>query len=114
MIASSRAGRCPGSRFCRAYIHSIARRDRTDRQLAGAAPPAQPDVTEQIENLGALREQGALTEAEFAAKKTELLGRICSTNRDEPTRPSTAPPSAGDVAQRRAQSRVEPASCHHS
>jgi hypothetical protein len=46
------------------------------RQLAGAAPAAEPDVIEQIAKLAALRDKGALTEDEFAAKKTELLGRI--------------------------------------
>jgi hypothetical protein len=46
------------------------------RQRAGAAPAAEPDVTEQIAKLAALRDQGALTEDEFAAKKAELLGRI--------------------------------------
>jgi hypothetical protein len=45
-------------------------------KLAGMSPAAQPDVTEQITKLAALRDQGALTEAEFAAKKAELLGRI--------------------------------------
>ena len=41
-----------------------------------APHPAEPDVTEQIAKLAALRDQGALTEDEFAAKKAELLGRI--------------------------------------
>jgi hypothetical protein len=49
-------------------------------QLAMLAAPAlrgsQPDVTEQIAKLAVLRDQGALTEAEFAAKKAELLGRL--------------------------------------
>jgi Short C-terminal domain len=45
-------------------------------KLAGAAPAAQPDVIEQIAKLAALRDQGALNEAEFAAKKAELLCRI--------------------------------------
>lgn len=44
--------------------------------LAGAARAAPLDVTEQIAKLAALRDQGALTEDEFAAKKAELLGRI--------------------------------------
>jgi Short C-terminal domain len=44
--------------------------------LAGAVRAPQPDVTEQIAKLAALRDQGALTEDEFAAKKAELLGRI--------------------------------------
>jgi Short C-terminal domain len=46
------------------------------RQVTGATPAAQPDVTEQIAKLAVLRDQGALTEEEFAAKKAELLGRI--------------------------------------
>ena len=48
--------------------------------LAGFAAPAlggqQPDVMAQISKLAALRDQGAITEEEFAAKKTELLGRL--------------------------------------
>lgn len=48
--------------------------------LSGLAAPAaggpQPDVMEQIAKLAALRDQGALTEDEFSAKKTELLGRL--------------------------------------
>jgi uncharacterized membrane protein YdbT with pleckstrin-like domain len=42
---------------------------------ANPAPPAQT-VPEQIEHLARLRDQGALTEAEFQAKKSELLGRM--------------------------------------
>jgi hypothetical protein len=45
-------------------------------KLAGVSQAAQPDVTEQITKLAALRDQGAVTEAEFSAKKAELLGRI--------------------------------------
>jgi len=45
-------------------------------RLVGAASEPQPDLTEQIAKLAALRDQGALTEDEFAAKKAELLGRI--------------------------------------
>jgi hypothetical protein len=48
-----------------------SRRQRTD-----AAPAAQPDVTEQIAKLAVLRDQGALTEDEFVAKKAELLDPI--------------------------------------
>ena len=44
--------------------------------LAGAVRSPQPEVTEQIAKLAALRDQGVLTEDEFAAKKAELLGRI--------------------------------------
>jgi Short C-terminal domain len=39
------------------------------------APPADTDaVIEQLQKLGALREQGILTDAEFAAQKAKLLG----------------------------------------
>jgi hypothetical protein len=38
--------------------------------------PADPDVLEQLRKLGDLRKAGVLTDAEFAAKKAELLGRI--------------------------------------
>jgi hypothetical protein len=39
------------------------------------APP-DPDVLEQLRKLGELRDAGVLTDAEFATKKAELLGRI--------------------------------------
>ena len=42
---------------------------------AANAAPAHT-VPEQIEHLARLRDQGLLTEAEFQAKKTELLGRM--------------------------------------
>ena len=49
-------------------------------QIAKLAAPAlggkQPDVMEQLAKLGELRDQGVLTEEEFAAKKTELLSRM--------------------------------------
>lgn len=38
--------------------------------------PAQPTIPELIEQLAALRDAGALTEAEFEAKKTDLLSRM--------------------------------------
>ena len=43
-----------------------------------AAPPAAPEptVADQIAALHQLHEQGALTDAEFEAKKAELLGRM--------------------------------------
>ena len=37
---------------------------------------AEPDVFEQIGKLAALRDQGVLSEDEFAAKKVELLARL--------------------------------------
>ncbi len=42
---------------------------------AAAAPAAAGgDIAAQIQQLGALRDQGLLTEEEFAAKKAQLLG----------------------------------------
>jgi Short C-terminal domain len=39
-----------------------------------AAAGIQPDTIEQLKQLGQLREQGILTEDEFAAQKAKLLG----------------------------------------
>lgn len=38
--------------------------------------PAEPDALAQIERLAALRDQGSITEAEFQAKKAQLLDRM--------------------------------------
>jgi len=43
---------------------------------AAAAAPAEQTVADQIAALHQLHEQGALTDAEFDAKKAELLGRM--------------------------------------
>jgi hypothetical protein len=42
----------------------------------GAAAPAAPDVAEQIEKLGELRDKGLITPEEFESKKAELLSRL--------------------------------------
>lgn len=47
-----------------------------DRIGARPQAPAAASVPEQIQQLDALRQQGVLTEAEFQAKKAELLGRM--------------------------------------
>ena len=39
-----------------------------------AAPDAQEDVISQLERLGALKDQGILTEEEFQAQKAKILG----------------------------------------
>lgn len=36
--------------------------------------PAQPDMAQQLEQLAALHEQGIITDEEFAAKKSQILG----------------------------------------
>jgi hypothetical protein len=48
-------------------------------QMPGTAPPASaqqaPDPVEQLEKLAALKEKGALTDAEFEAEKARILGK---------------------------------------
>ena len=45
------------------------------QQYAAPAPaPAAPDPIEQLKELAALKDQGILTEAEFAAQKAKILG----------------------------------------
>jgi hypothetical protein len=39
-----------------------------------AAPPSQDDTIAQLERLGALKDQGILTEEEFQAQKAKILG----------------------------------------
>ena len=41
-----------------------------------AAAPAAPDIAEQLHKLGSLRDAGVLSDAEFEAKKAELLARM--------------------------------------
>lgn len=45
---------------------------RSHAEVAGAGL----DISDQLSKLGALRDAGVLTEEEFQAKKTELLGRL--------------------------------------
>lgn len=44
------------------------------QQQAAAPAPAGDDTTAQLQELAQLRNQGILTEDEFAAKKKQLLG----------------------------------------
>src|SRR5262245_36148153 len=43
-------------------------------QYAEPAPAAAPDPIEQLKELAELKNQGILTEAEFAAQKAKILG----------------------------------------
>jgi hypothetical protein len=49
-----------------------------NQTLGAQAPPAHPPqtITEQIEQLGQLRDKGVISEDEFQAKKAELLQRM--------------------------------------
>jgi len=61
-----------------AYMPQQAPPDAYYQQAPPPPPPpaaqSQGDVIGQLKELGALREQGVLTEAEFAAQKAKLLG----------------------------------------
>ena len=52
------------------------RSSRDAGMVAVRAEAAPADVLEQLRKLGELRDAGVLTDAEFAAKKAELLGRV--------------------------------------
>jgi hypothetical protein len=57
----------------------VARSECGRQQAAAAAPvapeaPAAEDPLLQIQKLGALKDQGLLTEEEFTAKKAQILG----------------------------------------
>jgi two-component system phosphate regulon response regulator OmpR len=66
-----------------ARIKSVLRRIQAKPEAPAAAQPQQPapaaavpGLADQINQLAMLRDQGHLTEAEFQAKKAELLGRM--------------------------------------
>lgn len=44
--------------------------------VVATSNPGSPDIAKEIEKLGSLKVQGLITEAEFEAKKKELLDRI--------------------------------------
>lgn len=50
--------------------------DRVSQGLTQAGVTTQPDATAQLEKLAELRDRGVITEEEFQAKKTDLLGRM--------------------------------------
>ena len=47
-----------------------------ERGAAAPAPTGGEDIPSQIRAIGALRDEGLLTDAEFDAKKKELLAKI--------------------------------------
>ncbi|ROP74603.1 SHOCT domain-containing protein [Curtobacterium sp. PhB115] len=44
------------------------------RPQPAAGAPAEPDLMSELERLGQMRQQGLLTDAEFAAAKQRLIG----------------------------------------
>lgn len=51
-------------------------RDAIDEAIAAPAGQAAPSLADQLQQLASLRDQGILTEEEFAAKKADLLERM--------------------------------------
>jgi hypothetical protein len=45
-----------------------------EEEPAAAAAPAEPDYAAELERLAQLRDQGVITDADFEAKKKQLLG----------------------------------------
>ncbi len=60
--------------YVRARISAGSSNKQSEPTAAPAAPPDGP--MEQLKKLGELRDAGVLSEAEFEAKKTELLSRM--------------------------------------
>jgi uncharacterized membrane protein YdbT with pleckstrin-like domain len=58
------------------YRQMESNENRKFDRIGGRAQPAGQSVPEQIQALDALRQQGVLTDAEFQAKKADLLNRM--------------------------------------
>ena len=64
-----------GAAYYAAKRASTGRQEQARETVDEAPPPGPaPDPVEQIKELAELREQGILTEEEFAAEKKKLLG----------------------------------------
>jgi Short C-terminal domain len=60
-----------------AYDQQMASQQAYEQQMAAqqaAAAPAEPDYMAELEKLAQLKAQGIISEAEFEAKKKQLLG----------------------------------------
>jgi hypothetical protein len=79
---SGRVARRQASRYADRDAHTYAQREQAyehemDEQPAPAPPAASStdDMIAQLEQLGKLKEQGILTEEEFAEQKARILAR---------------------------------------
>ncbi|MDQ2630329.1 MAG: SHOCT domain-containing protein [Actinomycetota bacterium] len=64
---SNRVSRRQGMRW--------AEQEAAQRQAPAPAPGTESSVIDQLKELGELKAQGVLTDEEFAAQKTKLLGQ---------------------------------------
>jgi uncharacterized membrane protein YdbT with pleckstrin-like domain len=58
------------------YVQMESNENRHYDRIGDAAHSAGSSITDQITKLADLRDRGAISDAEFQAKKTELLGRL--------------------------------------
>ena len=74
---NGRVQRRQAEKFADRDAQIVAQRQAAYEQQAPAAPaapaPAAPDPLAQLERLGALHQQGVLTDEEFAAQKAKIL-----------------------------------------
>jgi membrane protein YdbS with pleckstrin-like domain len=56
--------------------HIYRQMEANHARLSGVGPPRQPSVTDQIAALADLRDRGAISPAEYEAKKAQLLDRL--------------------------------------
>ena len=74
---SNRVSRRQGERWAQQEAQAYPQQPPPQAYQQPPPPPqqaAQTDVIEQLRQLGELRQQGVLTEEEFARQKTKLLG----------------------------------------
>jgi hypothetical protein len=71
---SNRVSRRQGERWAQQEQAQAAPAEAPPPPPQAAAAPAEASVIDQLRELGELKEQGILTEDEFAAQKAKLLG----------------------------------------
>lgn len=71
MVSSARTNRAVRKSI---ENHDQAQAAPAQAQPVAASSPAQSDTASQLAELAQLRDQGILTEEEFAAKKKQILG----------------------------------------
>jgi hypothetical protein len=73
---SNRVSRRQATRWQQQGYYDEPQQQEPQQQQYAPPPPAEPepDPIEQLKQLGALHEQGILTDEEFAAQKAKILG----------------------------------------
>jgi hypothetical protein len=71
---SNRVSKRQGERWAAQEQQQYAQQAPPPQAAAPAPEAGEPSMIDQLKELGALKEQGILTEEEFAAQKAKLLG----------------------------------------